>query len=212
MGSAKLKAAATGAACVVVGATAGIVGASAAPASKPSKPQSVVPLARGPWRGLGPGRGPAAFGPAVHADVVVLNRAGTKFITVTEDSGTVQSVSGDALTIKEAVGKITYRTVTLTIPSGASVTRNFAKVTLSALKSGDRVRVVQSSDGTEVDDINPSALLGPGHGWGPGGRVRPGFVPRRGMLVPGAGGGPAGAPPLPQGGPASLAPVPQSGA
>lgn len=211
MGSIKLKVAATGIACVLVGAVAGIVGASAAPTSKQATPRPAFPRAGGAWRGFGPGRVARPLGPAVHADVVLLNRAGTKFITATEDRGTVQSVSGDHLTIKEAVGNVTYRTVTLTIPSSATITRNFAKVALSALKAGDRVRVVQSSDGTEVDAIDPSSLrVGP-RGWKPGAPVHPGFVPGGPMPGP-RGGGPAGAPPLPQGGATSASPAPQSGA
>ena len=90
----------------------------------------------------------------MHASVVELNKAGTGFITVTEDSGTVQSVSGNSLTIKEAVGKVVYRTVTLTIPSSATITRNFSKAALSTLKSGDRVRVEQSNEGTEVSAVD----------------------------------------------------------
>jgi hypothetical protein len=205
MSSFKLKAAVTGAACVVVGAAAGIVGASAAPSAKsPKSAAPVLPQARGvgrPWRMH---RDAGDLGPAVHATVVMLNKAGTGFITATEDRGTVQSVSGDRLTIKEAVGKVTYKTITLTIPSGATISRNFSTAALSALKSGDRVRVVQSSEGTDVMALDPSALPrrgGPGspggfgrqhRGWAPGGR--PGVPPQAGGAL---------SPP---------APVPQAGA
>jgi hypothetical protein len=200
----KLKAMAAGTACVALGAAAGIVGASAAPTTKaaapssksgaPTPPQILKEHGAGRFRTLGPG-----IGPAVHATVVVLNKAGTGFITVTEDSGTVQSVSGNQLTIKEAVGKVTYRTVTLTIPSGATITRNLSKVALSALKSGDRVRVAQSSEGTNVFAFALGAFPhfgGPGHrpgAWGPGGAGRPGV-----QSMPGGAGAPAA--PLPQSG------------
>ena len=118
----KLKAVTTATACVALGAAAGIVGASAAPGSKSVRPGSqlarprLLPWAHGARPGLRrlPG-GPV--GPAVHATVVVLNKARTGFITITLDNGTVQSVSGNTLTLKEAVGKVTYRTVTLTIPT-----------------------------------------------------------------------------------------------
>lgn len=200
----KLKAAAAGAACVAIGAAAGIVGASAAPTSKASKPSTTTrgPEGRHFWHGGfgGPGGrihgvGAEGMGPAVHASVVVLNKAGTGFITATMDSGTVQSVSGNQLTIKEAVGKVTYKTVTLTIPSGATIRRNFSSVALSALKSGDRVRVVQSSEGTDVIAVDPSSLprgSGPIHpgAWGPG-AGRPGVQPQ-------SGGATAPAAPLPQ--------------
>ena len=61
----------------------------------------------------------------VHAVQVVPNKAGDGFDTVTEDSGTVKSVSGAALTITEGTDKATYATPTLTIPAGATVERNF---------------------------------------------------------------------------------------
>ena len=204
----KLKAAATGAVCVVIGAAAGIVGASAAPGAKstttakpaaPTLPQAKAP---GPFRGrfhgrfAGPGGPGGPGGPAVHASVVELNKAGTAFITVTEDSGTVQSVSGSSLTIKEAVGKVVYRTVTLTIPSSATITRNFSNAALSTLKSGDRVRVEQSSEGTDVFAVDLSSLPRRGYPgkpgqWGPGGAGRPGVPPQ-------PGGASAPAPPVPQ--------------
>jgi hypothetical protein len=183
----KLKAAATGAACVVIGAAAGIVGASAAPTSKSSKSTPpALAQTRGAGRAFGR-RDAGDLGPAVHASIVVLNKAGTGFITATEDSGTVQSVSGDQLIIKEAVGTVVYKTVTLTIPSGATISRNFSTAALSALKSGDRVRIVQSSEGTDVMAVDTSTLprgAGPGRphdGWGPGGR--PGVAPQSGGAV-----------------------------
>jgi hypothetical protein len=86
----------------------------------------------------------------VHAEEVVLNKAGTAFITQTEDSGTVTSVSGDQLTIKEGSASVTYKTVTLTIPSDATIYRNGAKAALSDLKTGDHASVTSSSDGTTV--------------------------------------------------------------
>ena len=205
----KLKAAATGAACVVVGAAAGIVGASAAPSAKSAKPAApALPQTRGAGRALRRHRDAGDLGPAVHASVVVLNKAGTGFITATEDSGTVQSVSGDQLTVKEAVGTVVYKTVTLTIPSGTTISRNFATASLSALKRGDRVRVVQSSEGTDVMAVDTSTLPrggGPGRpgGWGPGGAGHPGgWAP----------GGRPGVQPQSGGAVSPSAPVPQTGA
>ena len=80
----------------------------------------------------------------------MLNKAGKAFITETEDIGKVKSVSGDQLVITEGVKNVTYKDVTLTIPSNATVVRNFAKAQLSDLKTGDFVHVSQSSDGTFV--------------------------------------------------------------
>ncbi|MCW3064178.1 MAG: hypothetical protein JWN32_1350, partial [Solirubrobacterales bacterium] len=116
---------------------------------------------------------------AVHAEEVVLNKAGTAFITQTEDSGTVSSVSGDQLAIKEGTKTVTYKTVTLTIPSGAGVYRNGAKATLPDLKTGDQVRVTQSSDGTTVfagdKAFGPGREHGPGHRGGPPPAGAPGY-------------------------------------
>jgi hypothetical protein len=118
--------------------------------------------------------GPRGGGFAVHAEEVVPNKAGTAFITETEDSGTVVSVSGDQLTIKEGTKSLTYKTVTLTIPSDATISRNGAKAALADFKAGDRVRVSSSSDGTTVFGGDKAPQGGPGrHGGGP----PPGGVP-----------------------------------
>jgi hypothetical protein len=138
--------------CVALGAAGGIATGSAA-TSKAKKAGS------GALRGGPPG------GRAVHEDAVVLNKAGTAFITATEDSGTVVSVSGDQLTIKEGTKSVTYKTVTLTIQSGATVKRNGSTAQLSDLKAGDRVHVTQSSDGTTVfADDGTHRPQGPGYG------------------------------------------------
>ncbi len=191
------RAALTAALCAVVGAIAGIAGSAAAPA------RHTAHAAANPG-GL---HGRPAFdmhgGPPVHADEVVLNRAGTAFITATEDSGTVNSVSGNGLSVKEGLPSVTYKTVSLSIPGDATVYRNFAKVALSAVKPGDRVHVNQSSDGTVVlagEDTMPP-FGGRGFHGGPGGRFGgpgrgpdPGDGPGDGPGGPGAGGttGPSG--------------------
>ncbi|GAC1487723.1 MAG: hypothetical protein NVS1B9_07560 [Solirubrobacteraceae bacterium] len=89
-------------------------------------------------------------GPPVHGERVVLNQAGTAFETVTMDSGAFKSLSGNTLTITEAVGAVVYKDATLTIPANATVVRNGAKTTLAALAAGDRVRVAQSPEATFV--------------------------------------------------------------
>ena len=99
----------------------------------------------------------------------MLNRAGTGFITATEDNGTVAVVSGNQLSVKEAIGNVVYKTVTLTIPADATIVRNFKKAALTDLKTGDHVHVSQSSDGTMVfaDDGTFRPPMDFGHG--PGG-------------------------------------------
>jgi hypothetical protein len=127
--------------CALVGAAAGIAGSAAAPSSKGKKSDSS--------RRAGPHLG-FHRGPPVHAVAVVLNKAGNGFVTVTQDSGKVKSVSGDQLAVTEGVNNVTYKDVTLTIPSGATVLRNGAKAQLSDLKATDFVHVSQSSEGTFV--------------------------------------------------------------
>jgi hypothetical protein len=140
--------------CVVLGAAGGI--ATSGAATSKSRKSSATGSGR-------PGGPPG--GRAVHEDAVVLNKAGTAFITATEDSGTVVSASGDQLTIKEGTKSVTYKTVTLTIPSGATVKRNGSTAQLSDLKAGDRVHVTQSSDGTTVfADDGTHRPQGPGYG------------------------------------------------
>src|SRR4051812_14399561 len=111
----------------------------------------------------------ARRGPAVHAELVVPNKDGNGFITVTMDSGTVKSVNGDQVTITEGTDKATYKDATLTIPSDATVRRNFADAKLSDLKDGDHVHVSQSSEGTVVFAIDAAHEdQRPGPGWGHG--------------------------------------------
>jgi hypothetical protein len=160
--------------CAIAGAAAGIAGSAAAPSGNAKRSNSI--------RHVGPRWG--MHGRAVHADAVVLNRAGNAFITQTEDSGKVKSVSGDKLTITEGVGNVTYKDVTLTIPSNATVVRNFSTSGLGALKAGDLVHATQSSDGTFVLAVDPSHRpAGPGHFGlrrgprGPGGPWPPGRPP-----------------------------------
>jgi hypothetical protein len=141
-----IRTAAIGALCAVVGTGAGIAGSSGASSSKSSSESARASHAGRP---AGPFR--LAGGPPVHSEAVVPNKAGDKFITVTTDAGTVKSVSGDQLTITEGTKKLTYKDVTLTVSSDATVYRNGAKAALSDLQAGDHVMVSKSSEGTYVD-------------------------------------------------------------
>jgi hypothetical protein len=137
--------------CVVVGALGGIAGSAAAPSSNGHSAQSTTNT-NGPDRHFGPGPafGMLGGGPPVHAELVVPNKDGSGFETVTMDDGTFKSLSGDQLTITEGTKSATYKDATLTIPSGATVKRNFADAQLSDLKDGDHVHVAQSPEGTFV--------------------------------------------------------------
>jgi hypothetical protein len=153
--------------CVVVGALGGIAGSAAAPSKKGHDAQSTTST-NGPVMHRGPGPiGVIGGGPPVHAELVVPNKDGTGFETVTMDDGTFKSLSGDQLTITEGTKSATYKDVTLTIPSDAKVQRNFDDAKLSDLKDGDHVHVGQSPEGTfvfAVDDAH--AKQGPPDGRG----------------------------------------------
>lgn len=134
--------------CALVGALAGIAGSAAAPSksAKKSAPATnrAFPRHEG-FRGLHGGAG----GP-VHAEAVVPDKAGTGFITVTSDNGTIKAISGNDVTIDESVGSLHYKDVTVTIPDGATVIRNHAKTSVSDLKVGDDIHVIASSEKTFV--------------------------------------------------------------
>jgi GTPase involved in cell partitioning and DNA repair len=138
--------------CALVGALAGIAGSAAAPSKSANKSGTATKravLRHLGFRGLrgGPG-GPG--GPAVHAEAIVPNKAGTGFITVTSDNGTVKSTNGNDVTIDESVGSLHYKDVTVTIPDGATVIRNHAKASVSDIKVGDDIHVIASSEKTFV--------------------------------------------------------------
>ncbi len=155
--------------CVSVGAMAGISASSAASGhSKARKADSSTPSTP-----MGPGGTGGVGGPAIHSVSVVVNKAGTGFDTVTEDNGTVQSVSGQALSILEGTKTLTYKTVTLTIAAGASIQRDGKSAALSELQAGDHVSVSEDSEGTSVvtafdASFKPGRGSGGGHGMGGG--------------------------------------------
>jgi hypothetical protein len=182
--------------CALVGALAGIAGSAAAPSKSKKSSQATPRFAprhmglRGPGGpGFGPGGGPG--GPAVHGEVVVPNKAGNGFITITTDGGTIKSISGNDITIDESVGTLHYKDATVTIPSDATVVRDHAKASVSDLKEGDFVRVIASSERTIV--IAEDATFQKQERK----RFR-GFFRGRGHFGPPPGGPPPGAP-APQG-------------
>jgi hypothetical protein len=151
------------AACALLGAGVGIAGAGAATSTtKARSSQSTTTNANRPPDGM-------RHGMSVHSEEVVLDKAGDKFITETEDNGVVKSVSGNDLTITEGTKTVTYKDVTITIADGATIMRNGKTAQLSDLQAGDHVHATQSSDGTVVlagDDSFRPPHGGPG---GPGG-------------------------------------------
>ncbi len=85
---------------------------------------------------------------AVHAQLVVPTKHG--FVNVTIDRGTVDSVSGNQLTLTEGTRKQTYKTITLAIPSAATVRDGKRNASLASLRKGQRVIVVQAPARTFV--------------------------------------------------------------
>ena len=185
----KVAAVAAAGACVLAGAAAGISQSAASSSSSSSKAGSGKAGPRG-WAAGAHGFGhfgPGGPGDEVHAVEVVLNKAGTAYITVTRDNGTITSVDTGAgsITLKEGTSSVTYGTPTISVPSGATVLLDGASSSLEKLKAGDRVSISSSSEGTTVFATDSSFQPGAGHGPGPMGP---------GAMGPGAMGGP------PQGG------------
>lgn len=111
-------------------------------------------------------------GGAVHSVSVVPDKAGTSFITLTTDRGTVKSVdsAGATITIAEGTKSATYKTLTLTVPSGAKVIRDGKTASLAEIKAEDTVSVSSSTEGTTVFAMDSSFRPehGPGRGGPPG--------------------------------------------
>ncbi len=111
-------------------------------------------------------------GDAVHSVSVVPDKAGTSFITLTSDRGTVKSVdsAGGTITIDEGTKSATYKTLTLTVPSGAKVMRDGKTASLAEIKAEDHVSVSSSTEGTTVFAMDSSFRPehGPGRGGPPG--------------------------------------------
>jgi hypothetical protein len=177
------------AACAVVGAIAGIAGSAAAPSGSKSKATAkaqkqaakkrALALKRG-FRLGGPGRF-GFFGGPVHATAVIPNRDGTGFDTITTDAGTLNSVDGTTVHLKEGTDKATYKDdAAIDVGSDAKVIRNRANAKLSDLKQGDHVRVITGGPKGSIVIAEDDAFIaqqkkewerrGFGHhGFGPGG-------------------------------------------
>jgi hypothetical protein len=178
--------------CATVAAAAGIAGSSAKTSSKKSRTTNNSTQSGTPAH---PRLRRVMFGGPVHAEVVVLNKAGTAWITVTEDNGTFSSLSGDQLTITEGTKAVPYKTVTLTIPADAKIIRNGKTAKLTDFVANDHIHVMQSSEGTIVIGGDEKPVFdGPfGKGGGPKGPMH--IHPGGGPGFPGPGMGPLGPPP-----------------
>jgi hypothetical protein len=128
--------------CLAIGAGASVLANAGASTTTSPSVKSFPALRRG---GIAP-RG--LIRRAVHGDLVIATKTG--YATVTFDRGTVQSVSGQQLTLADGRRAATYKTVTLTIPASARVRDNGKQATMADLKQGQRVAVIQAPKRTLV--------------------------------------------------------------
>jgi type II secretory pathway pseudopilin PulG len=157
--------------CAVVGAIAGIAGSAAAPSkssksSRSAQAQAQKKAAKKAARGLrrafrgGPPGLAFGFGP-VHATAVVPNQDGTGFLTITTDAGTLNSVDGTTVHLKEGTDKKVYKDdVAIDVGSDAKVIRNHADAKLSDLKEGDHVRVITGAPKGNIVIAEDDAWIG----------------------------------------------------
>jgi hypothetical protein len=177
--------------CALAGAIAGIAGSMAAPSKSARSKARAAHAMRMRWahgaRHLGMGLGIEPGGPPVHAEAVVPNAAGDGFQTITTDAGKLKAIDGSKLTVTEGTDKATYAEPTIDVGSSPTVYRNHEKVSLSDLKEGDFVRIVQGPKGTLVWAEDPDFRAkeqserdhwgphpGPGFGPPPGAHMYPG--------------------------------------
>ena len=151
--------------CALVGALAGIAGSAAAPTKKSAaqaqKKAAKKALKRAFRRGPGPG-GPGFMfmGGPVHAEAVVPNEDGTGFDTITTDAGTLNSVDGTTVHLKEGTDKKVYKDdVAIDVGSDAKVIRNHQDAKLSDLKEGDHVRVITGAPKGNIVIAEDDAFL-----------------------------------------------------
>jgi hypothetical protein len=161
--------------CALVGAAGGIATSGAATATTATPAAKAKAKAKAAKSATTSANRPAFAGPghgfSVHSVSQQLNKAGTAFIEVTRDEGTVTAVSGSTITLHEGTATVAYKDVTVTVPDGATVTRNDATATLADIKVGDRVEISSSSEATVVRASDPSFRPAGGRGHhGPGGR------------------------------------------
>jgi hypothetical protein len=134
------------AACAVLGAAGAYLGDAASSPSTSSAAASNAKQAgpNGKHRGAF-----ARLRRAVHADLVVPAKGG-KFVTVTVDRGTVQSVQGNSITLKEGTKTATYKTITIDLPSNVVVRIKRRPGKLSDVKAGQHAMVVKGPQRTAV--------------------------------------------------------------
>ena len=106
---------------------------------------------------------------AVSITAVLPGRDG-KFSTVSIDRGTLTSIDGQDLTLREGTRRATYKTVSIAVGTEATVRLSRQPSTLGALVAGDRVTVVKAPHKTAVAARPAGSLksVGPATGATPG--------------------------------------------
>lgn len=128
-----LKLLALAATCVAIGgAVSAIATAGAAPSSSGHHAKGAALATHG--------RLARIFRRTVHGSFIVRTKSG--FATATVDRGTVVSVSGRQLTLREGTRTTAYKTVTLTIPATARVRDDRSRASLSQVRAGQRATVL----------------------------------------------------------------------
>ena len=169
--------------CALVGAAGGIASSGAATTTAKAKTAATAKTAAArAAAGANRPDGGRGGGFSVHSVSEQLNKAGTAFITVTRDEGTVTAVSGSDITLHEGTTTVTYKDAAITVPAGATITRNDATAAITDIKVGDRVSISSSSESTTVRADDPTykpAFGGHGHDGhgGPGGPPPAGSTP-----------------------------------
>ncbi len=135
---------AVGAVCAAAGVGAGTVAVAGASTGRhPASSRSTHRTASARGRGL-----IRLARRTVHGELTVRTSGG--FRTVTIDRGTVDSVSGDTLTMTDGTPTAAARRVTVAIPSSARIRNDHRTAPLSSLTAGERVVVVQLPQRTVV--------------------------------------------------------------
>ncbi|HWF54298.1 MAG TPA: hypothetical protein VG223_06725 [Solirubrobacteraceae bacterium] len=119
--------------CIALGVGIGAIASAGASTPSQSHPAAKAGLRRG-------GRGIRILRRTVAGQLIVKTKSG--YAPVTFERGSVTAVNGQQLTLNEGTKKSVYKTVTLTIPAGATVRDNGRAATLSQLTSGQRAIVV----------------------------------------------------------------------
>ena len=134
--------------CVALGAGVSAITTAGAATSSTSSTGSSSHARKAAKPAAARGRGLRRLTRAVQGSAVVHTKNG--FATVTFQRGKVKAVSGQQLTITEGTRKATYKTVTVTIPANAVVRDDRHKASLSDVKAGQRVLVLQAPKRTNV--------------------------------------------------------------